>query len=398
MRARRLGLVALVVVVFLWWGFSVKDDKENAQRDHRRASRPTCTPASCHLDAPGAGAGAALLPRAAASAGRRRSARSRTRRSSTGATPSTGSRPRRRSRRSTRLLATVPPRRRVRRHLAGLPRLPRVAGAVDEARLAEGAALDAAARSATRACSSSRTSARTRSRSSRTTSSRSRPFVYRRSRLARPSAQALGRPLMANENPADDARPRRRPGRPDRRLPARQGRPRRRRARGRGPGRRAREDRRESTAIASTSAATASSRRRSRSTTLWHEMLGDEFLRRPRMSRIYWNNRYLDYPLRGPDVIKKLGPVELARCMALVPARRRDAATRSTSSLEDWVTNRFGRRLFELFFKTLQREGLGRARRRRSAPSGRRSASRGCRSSPPRRPRSSATRATRSRA
>src|SRR5205085_10999690 len=49
---------------------------------------------------------------------------------------------------------------------------------------------------------------------------------------------------------------------------------------------------------------------------LWHEVLGDEFLRRPRMSRIYWNNRYLDYPLRGSDVIRKLGPVELTRCMA----------------------------------------------------------------------------------
>src|SRR5262249_20021780 len=44
---------------------------------------------------------------------------------------------------------------------------------------------------------------------------------------------------------------------------------------------------------------------------LWHDILGDEFLRRPRMSRIYWNKRYLDYPLRGPDVIRKLGPVEL---------------------------------------------------------------------------------------
>src|SRR5881397_1059454 len=59
---------------------------------------------------------------------------------------------------------------------------------------------------------------------------------------------------------------------------------------------------------------------------LWHEILGDEFLRRPRMSRIYWNNRYLDYPLRGPDVIRKLGPLELARCMAsyLVAAAKRD--------------------------------------------------------------------------
>jgi protoporphyrinogen oxidase len=84
---------------------------------------------------------------------------------------------------------------------------------------------------------------------------------------------------------------------------------------------------------------------------LWHEILGDEFLRRPRMSRIYWNKRYLDYPLRGPDVIRKLGPVELARCMGsyLRAAMKRDKVD---DSLEDWVTNRFGRRLFELFFKS----------------------------------------------
>jgi protoporphyrinogen oxidase len=85
--------------------------------------------------------------------------------------------------------------------------------------------------------------------------------------------------------------------------------------------------------------------------TLWHEILGDEFLRRPRMSRIYWNNRYLDYPLRGADVIRKLGPIELARCLAsyLRAAVRRNKVD---DSLEDWVSNRFGRRLFELFFKS----------------------------------------------
>ena len=85
--------------------------------------------------------------------------------------------------------------------------------------------------------------------------------------------------------------------------------------------------------------------------TLWHEVLGDEFLRRPRMSRIYWNNRYLDYPLRGPDVIRKLGPVELARCMASY-ARAAARRNKVDDSLEDWVSNRFGRRLFELFFKS----------------------------------------------
>ncbi len=91
---------------------------------------------------------------------------------------------------------------------------------------------------------------------------------------------------------------------------------------------------------------------------LWHEILGDEFLRRPRMSRIFWNNRYLDYPLRGSDVIRKLGPVELTRCMAsyLRAAARRNKVD---ESLEDWVTNRFGRRLFELFFKSYNEKVWG---------------------------------------
>jgi protoporphyrinogen oxidase len=91
---------------------------------------------------------------------------------------------------------------------------------------------------------------------------------------------------------------------------------------------------------------------------LWHEVLGDEFLKRPRMSRIYWNNRYLDYPLRGSDVIKKLGPVELTRCMAsyLVAAAKPKG---QEDSLEQWVTNRFGRRLFELFFKSYNEKVWG---------------------------------------
>src|SRR3989442_4180460 len=91
---------------------------------------------------------------------------------------------------------------------------------------------------------------------------------------------------------------------------------------------------------------------------LWHEILGDEFLRRPRMSRIYWNNRYLDYPLRGADVIKKLGAIELARCMAsyLRAAAKRDKVD---ESLEDWRTNRFGKRLYELFFKTYNEKVWG---------------------------------------
>src|SRR5438552_4402180 len=91
---------------------------------------------------------------------------------------------------------------------------------------------------------------------------------------------------------------------------------------------------------------------------LWHEILGEEFLLRPRMSRIFWNGRSLDYPLRGPDVVRKLGVVELTRCVAsyLRAAARRN---KRDESLEDWVSNRFGRRLFELFFKSYNEKVWG---------------------------------------
>jgi protoporphyrinogen oxidase len=84
---------------------------------------------------------------------------------------------------------------------------------------------------------------------------------------------------------------------------------------------------------------------------LWHEIMREEFLKRPRMSRIYWHKKFLDYPLRGPDVLKKLGPIELTRCMLsyawaqIKPKGRED-------TFEQWVSNRFGKRLFNLFFKS----------------------------------------------
>src|SRR5205809_3100768 len=49
---------------------------------------------------------------------------------------------------------------------------------------------------------------------------------------------------------------------------------------------------------------------------LWHEVLGEELLERPRLSRIYWRGRFLNYPLGARNVVSKLGPAELARAMA----------------------------------------------------------------------------------
>ncbi len=83
---------------------------------------------------------------------------------------------------------------------------------------------------------------------------------------------------------------------------------------------------------------------------IWTEVLGEEMLVRPRLSRILWNGRFLDYPLRCADVVRKLGHAELARCAASYAA----ALVRphgKEATFEEWVCRRFGRRLFDLFFK-----------------------------------------------
>jgi protoporphyrinogen oxidase len=84
---------------------------------------------------------------------------------------------------------------------------------------------------------------------------------------------------------------------------------------------------------------------------LWHEVLGDEFLRRPRQSRIYWRHKFLEYPLQGMDVVRKLGPIDLTKAVlsyfwaAIKPQGRED-------TFEEWVVNRFGRWLFNQYFKS----------------------------------------------
>lgn len=83
---------------------------------------------------------------------------------------------------------------------------------------------------------------------------------------------------------------------------------------------------------------------------LWLEIMGDEFLMRPRQSRIFWRGKFLDYPLSGMDVIKKLGPWELMLCgLSYLRASLRKKG--DEENLEQWVVNRFGWRLYSHFFK-----------------------------------------------
>jgi protoporphyrinogen oxidase len=84
---------------------------------------------------------------------------------------------------------------------------------------------------------------------------------------------------------------------------------------------------------------------------LWEEVLGDELLVRSRLSRIYWRKRFIDYPLRLADVVRKVGPVELARCAASYATAVARPFKREAQTFEQWVCARFGRRLYELFFR-----------------------------------------------
>ena len=84
---------------------------------------------------------------------------------------------------------------------------------------------------------------------------------------------------------------------------------------------------------------------------LWKEILGDDLLWRQRLSRIYFRGKYFRYPLDPWDTVSKLGPIEAVRCMASW-ARSVIFPKLPEPDLQTWVINRFGKRLFQMFFKS----------------------------------------------
>lgn len=84
---------------------------------------------------------------------------------------------------------------------------------------------------------------------------------------------------------------------------------------------------------------------------LWDEILGDEFINVPRLSRIYYRGKFFDYPLRAGNALRGLGPVNAAM-IVLSWMKWRFKPYPVEETFEQWVTNRFGKRLFEIFFKT----------------------------------------------
>ena len=84
---------------------------------------------------------------------------------------------------------------------------------------------------------------------------------------------------------------------------------------------------------------------------LWNELLPDDFIERPRMSRIYYEGRFYSYPLRAFEALANLGIWRSTLCMASFAAAK-IKPIKDVRSFEDWVVNQFGRKLYSIFFKT----------------------------------------------
>ncbi len=99
---------------------------------------------------------------------------------------------------------------------------------------------------------------------------------------------------------------------------------------------------------------------------MWHEVLGEDFLRRKRLSRIYYNRKFFYYPLRPYNALMGLGLsnsfliftsylwAQLPFLTSYLWAQLWDQLPleKSEETFEQWVSNRFGKRLYNTFFKT----------------------------------------------
>ncbi len=88
---------------------------------------------------------------------------------------------------------------------------------------------------------------------------------------------------------------------------------------------------------------------------LWQEILGDDLIQVPRLSRIYYRNRLFDYPLSMTNALKHLGPIDSTLIVLSYLEARAKAILNpedEAENLEKWVTERFGSRLYDIFFRS----------------------------------------------
>src|SRR5437870_4714591 len=99
---------------------------------------------------------------------------------------------------------------------------------------------------------------------------------------------------------------------------------------------------------------------------LWTEILPDDMLVRPRSSRIFYGGKFFSYPLKPFEALVKLGIFKSVLCV-LSWLKARVFPIRDPRNFEEWVSNQFGRRLFNTFFKSYTEKVWGMSCREISA-------------------------------
>jgi len=85
---------------------------------------------------------------------------------------------------------------------------------------------------------------------------------------------------------------------------------------------------------------------------VWEKILGDDFIQRPRLSRIHYRGHFFDYPLKPLNAMAGLGVFESIKIFLDYTQSKLFSSGQEDKNFEQWITNRFGSRLYEIFFKT----------------------------------------------
>lgn len=99
---------------------------------------------------------------------------------------------------------------------------------------------------------------------------------------------------------------------------------------------------------------------------LWTEILPNDMLVRPRSSRIFYGGKFFSYPLKPFEALLKLGIFKSILCI-LSWLKARVFPIRDPRNFEEWVSNQFGKRLFNTFFKSYTEKVWGMSCREISA-------------------------------
>lgn len=84
---------------------------------------------------------------------------------------------------------------------------------------------------------------------------------------------------------------------------------------------------------------------------LWLEVVGNDYEMVDRLTRIYYNKKFFHYPIKAFNALSNMGVFKAASCMVYYGVEK-TFPTKDISTFEGWVTNRFGKKLYQIFFKT----------------------------------------------